>query len=43
MWSDNALSTSRLTAEEFMASSEEMREYMRGLIARHRAEPAGTT
>jgi cytochrome P450 len=40
VWSDNALSTSRLTAEEFTASREEMREYMRGLIARHRAEPA---
>jgi len=39
-WSDDALSTSRLTAEEFAASREEMREYMRGLIARHRAEPA---
>ncbi len=39
-WSDDALSTSRLTAEEFTASREEMREYMRGLIARHRAEPA---
>ncbi len=40
VWSDNALSTSRLTAEEFMASREEMRDYMRGLIAAHRKEPA---
>jgi cytochrome P450 len=40
VWSDNALSTSRLTAEEFLASREEMRDYMRGLIAAHRAEPA---
>jgi len=39
VWSDNALSTSRLTAEQFMASREEMREYMRGLIADHRANP----
>jgi cytochrome P450 len=39
VWSDNALSTSRLTAEEFQASREEMREYMRGLIAGHRVEP----
>lgn len=40
VWSDNALSTSRLTAEEFVASREEMRDYMRGLIAAHRADPA---
>ncbi len=40
VWSDNALSTSRLTAEQFVASREEMRDYMRGLIAGHRAEPA---
>jgi cytochrome P450 len=39
-WSDDALSTSRLTAEEFMASREAMRDYMRGLIAAHRATPA---
>jgi cytochrome P450 len=39
VWSDNALSTSRLTAEQFMASREEMRDYMRGLIADHRANP----
>ncbi|MPZ82453.1 MAG: cytochrome P450 [Actinophytocola sp.] len=40
VWSDDALSTSRLTAEQFAASREEMRAYMSGLIARHRAEPA---
>jgi cytochrome P450 len=40
VWSDDALSTSRLTAAEFLASREEMREYMRGLIAAHRAHPA---
>ena len=40
VWSDNALSTSKLTAEKFLASREEMRDYMRGLIAGHRAEPA---
>jgi cytochrome P450 len=39
VWSDNVLSTSRLTAEEFEASREEMREYMRGLIADHRVHP----
>jgi cytochrome P450 len=39
VWSDNALSTSRLTTEEFLASREEMRDYMRGLIADHRAHP----
>jgi cytochrome P450 len=39
-WSDDALSTSRLTAEEFAASADEMRAYMAGLVARHRAEPA---
>lgn len=39
VWSDNVLSTSRLTADEFMASREELREYMRGLIAVHRANP----
>lgn len=39
-WSDDALSTSRLTAEEFMASREAMRDYMRGLVAAHRADPA---
>ena len=40
VWSDNALSTTRLTAEEFLASREELRDYMRGLIAAHRAAPA---
>jgi cytochrome P450 len=40
VWSDDALSTSRLTAEQFMASREAMRDYMRGLIASHRAAPA---
>jgi cytochrome P450 len=39
VWSDNALSTSRLTAGQFEASREEMREYMRGLIADHRDHP----
>ncbi len=39
VWSDNALSTSRLTTAEFEASREEMRDYMRGLIADHRAHP----
>ena len=40
VWSDAALSTSRLTAEESMANREELRDYMRGLIAAHRAAPA---
>jgi cytochrome P450 len=40
-WSDAALSTSGLTAEEFERNREELREYMRGLIAEHRAQPAG--
>ncbi|KOG91017.1 cytochrome P450 [Streptomyces varsoviensis] len=40
VWSDNALSTSSLTAEEFHASREELRDYMRGLIEQHRAHPA---
>jgi cytochrome P450 len=40
VWSDNALSTSRLTAQEFLASREELRDYMRGLIASHRERPA---
>ena len=39
VWSDNALSTSRLTTEEFLANREEMREYMRGLIDEHRETP----
>lgn len=37
VWSDNALSTSRLTVEEYVASREELRDYIRGLIADHRA------
>jgi cytochrome P450 len=40
-WSDAALSTSSLTAEEFYANREELREYMRGLIEAHRVSPAG--
>ncbi|MFE7117911.1 cytochrome P450 [Streptomyces sp. NPDC057654] len=40
VWSDNALSTSSLTADEFHASREELRDYMRGLIDQHRAHPA---
>ncbi|MFF2957846.1 cytochrome P450 [Streptomyces sp. NPDC057963] len=39
VWSDDALSTSSLTAAEFDASREELRAYMRGLIAQHRREP----
>jgi cytochrome P450 len=39
VWSDNALSTSRLTAEQFVASREELRDYMGGLVADHRATP----
>jgi cytochrome P450 len=38
-WSDAALSTSGLTAEEFDRNREELRAYMAGLIAQHRAEP----
>lgn len=40
VWSDAALSTSRLTAEEFARNQEELSDYMRGLIAQRRAEPA---
>ncbi|MEV0263744.1 cytochrome P450 [Streptomyces sp. NPDC050617] len=40
VWSDNALSTSSLTADEFHASREELRDYMRGLIDQHRVHPA---
>jgi cytochrome P450 len=40
VWSDAALSTSSLTAEEAVANREELREYMRGLIAAHRVTPA---
>jgi len=39
VWSDAALSTSGLTAEEFDLNREELRAYMAGLIAQHRAEP----
>jgi cytochrome P450 len=40
VWSDAALSTSSLTAEESERNREELRDYMRGLIEQHRAEPA---
>ncbi len=39
VWSDAALSTSGLTPEEFERNREELRDYMRGLIAEHRAKP----
>lgn len=39
VWSDNALSTSSLTAAEFDASREELRAYMGELINRHREDP----
>jgi cytochrome P450 len=39
VWSDAALSTSRLTPEEFERNRDELRDYMRGLIADHRARP----
>ncbi|GGV90463.1 cytochrome P450 [Streptomyces gelaticus] len=39
VWSDDALSTSSLTAEEFEASREELRCYMAGLIDQHRQSP----
>lgn len=39
VWSDTALSTSRLTPQEYMANREELRDYMRGLIADHRVHP----
>ncbi|GAA2636964.1 cytochrome P450 [Streptomyces axinellae] len=39
VWSDDALSTSSLTAAEFEASREELRAYMGELIAAHRADP----
>ncbi|WP_241777574.1 cytochrome P450, partial [Streptomyces sp. CT34] len=38
-WSDAALSTSSLTAEEFDANQEELRAYMRKLIEEHRRAP----
>ncbi|MEU2607052.1 cytochrome P450 [Streptomyces albus] len=40
VWSDNALSSSKLTAEEFEASRNELRAYMAELIAEHRKHPA---
>ncbi|MEU2667920.1 cytochrome P450 [Streptomyces sp. NPDC007164] len=39
VWSDDALSTSSLTAEEFDASRDELRAYMAGLIDQHRHAP----
>ncbi|WP_310727819.1 cytochrome P450 [Streptomyces sp. N2A] len=39
VWSDAALSTSSLTAEEFDANQEELRSYMRQLIEEHRRAP----
>ncbi|KPC60313.1 cytochrome P450 [Streptomyces chattanoogensis] len=39
VWSDAALSTSSLTAEEFDVSFEELRTYMRQLIEDHRRAP----
>ncbi|OKK15998.1 cytochrome [Streptomyces sp. CB00455] len=39
VWSDAALSTSSLTAEEFHASREELRSYMAELIELHRRDP----
>ncbi|PRH76490.1 cytochrome P450 [Streptomyces solincola] len=39
VWSDAALSTSSLTAEEFWQSREELRAYMAALIDDHRAHP----
>ncbi|WP_329192472.1 MULTISPECIES: cytochrome P450 [unclassified Streptomyces] len=38
-WSDAALSTSSLTAEEFDANREELRSYMAELIGHHRRDP----
>ncbi|QRP48059.1 cytochrome P450 [Amycolatopsis sp. FDAARGOS 1241] len=39
VWSDAALTTSGLTAEEFERNRAELREYMAGLIAQHREQP----
>ncbi|THA51373.1 cytochrome P450 [Streptomyces sp. A1136] len=39
VWSDAALSTGSLTAEEFHANREELRAYMAGLIDLHRQAP----
>jgi cytochrome P450 len=40
VWSDAVMSTTSLTPQEILASREELREYIRGLIAVRRAEPA---
>jgi cytochrome P450 len=40
VWSDAALSTSKLTTEQFEQNQRELREYMAGLIAQHRQVPA---
>ncbi|GAB2791794.1 cytochrome P450 [Amycolatopsis magusensis] len=40
VWSDRLLSTAGLTLEEFDRNQEEIRQYMAGLLAQHRAEPA---
>jgi len=40
VWSDNALSTCRLTPQELMASRQQLAEYLAGLIAQRRADPA---
>ncbi|WP_424892565.1 cytochrome P450 [Streptomyces sp. XH2] len=39
-WSDAALTTSSLTAEEKTANRDELRAYMAGLVEEHRAHPA---
>lgn len=39
VWSDAALSTSSLSAEEFHANREELRAYMAGLVDLHRQDP----
>ncbi|MFV2120276.1 cytochrome P450 [Streptomyces sp. Act-28] len=39
VWSDAALSTSSLTAEEFFRNREELRAYMAGLVREHRENP----
>ncbi|MFF4495211.1 cytochrome P450 [Streptomyces sp. NPDC001546] len=39
VWSDAALSTSSLTAEEFEANQEELRAYMADLVELHRRDP----
>ncbi|MGB3771809.1 MAG: cytochrome P450 [Rhodococcus sp. (in: high G+C Gram-positive bacteria)] len=40
VWSDGVLSTTSLSAEQFDANREELRDYMRGLIAIKRDRPA---